>query len=203
MGGDRVLIGALALGAIVLVGAFVLASAGFSSGSASRNATIDVVTDDTAFVGLHDGHPGGMVSEGSDGVLGIDFTAGGGFGANQDATFVLGSTTDPVNDHAFRIVNRDARAHDVSVQYTLSGSGGEDGGPESLTFQLFHDEGGDDSVSGDQSVTVTENTGSNQGTLTDVASGEVVYVVLTVDTDGLSSSNDLSGELNVSVGSDG
>lgn len=200
MGKNRLLIGVAALGAVVLVGAFVLSSAGFSSGSLSREATVQVVADDSGFVGLHDGHPGGgFVSQGSDGVLGIDFTAGGGSGANPNATFVLGSTSDPVNDHAFRIVNRDTRTHDVTVTYALSASSGEESGPESLTFQFFHDQGGDSSVSGDPSVTISENTGSNQDTLTGVASGEVLYVVVTVDTDGLSSTNDLSGTLNVTV----
>ena len=200
MGRNRILLGVVALGAVVLVGAVVLGSSGFSSGSLSREATVEVVADDTGFVGLHDGHPGGgFVSQGADGVLTIDFTAGGGTGANPNATFVLGSTSDPVNDHAFRIVNRDARSHDVTATYTLSGSGGEASGPASLTFQFFHDEGGDDSVAGDQTATINENTGSNQDTLTGVASGEVVYVVVTVDTDGLSSTNDLSGTLNVSV----
>lgn len=200
MGRNRVLIGVVALGAVVIVGAVVLGSSGFSSGSLSREATVEVVSDQTGLVGLHDGHPGGgFVSQGPGGVLTIDFAAGGGTGANPNATFVLGSTSDPVNDHAFRIVNQDERSHDVTATYTLAANSGEAGGPASLTFQFFHDEGGDDSVSGDQTMTITENTGSNQDTLTGVASGEVVYVVMTVDTDGLTSTNDLSGTLNISV----
>lgn len=202
MGRIGVVVGVLALAGLIVTGAFILSSAGFSAGTMDRDATIEVATDEDGFVGLLDGNPtSGFVTKQSDGTLGIDFTAGGAGGANEDAMFVLGDPNDPVADHAFRIVNRDSRAHDVTIGYDLASNGGEASGPDSLTFEFFHDVGGDQSVDGDPSYSISENTGSNQATATNVGSGEVVYVVVTVDTTGLSSSEDLSGTLNVSVGS--
>lgn len=185
---------------VVLVAVAVVSTSAFTSMSLSRETTVSVTADEGALVTLTDGHPGGGFVEQTDGsTLAIDLTRGGAGGANANASFELGSPTDPIADHAFRIDHRGDVPADVTVRYELaeSATAGEAGGPESLVFTLSHDAGDDGDV--DAQVTVSENTGSTNATLAGVAPGDPVYATVAVDTTGLSRASDLSGTLHVTA----
>lgn len=185
---------------VVVVSAAVVSTSAFTTVTVSREATVSVTADDDALVTLVDGHPGdGFVEQTSTSTLEIDLTRGGASGANANATVELGSTTDPIGDHAFRIEHRGDAPANLSFQYGLDGSAGagEDSGPQSLVFTFSHDAGDDGTV--DTSVSVSENTGATTATIAGVQPGDPVYATVVVNTTGLSQASDLSGTLGVTV----
>lgn len=173
--------------AVVVVSATLGASA-YTTGSLTRSSSVDVVSDDAGLIGLTDGTSGDLVYQNTDGQLAIDFAQGGATGANTNATFELGNPSDPTNATAFNITNQDATAHDLSVSYTGAGATGDS--TNAIEFQIY------DST-GTSVGTVSEE--STSATINGVGSGETLYVVIVVDTTGLSSADDLSGTLEVSA----
>lgn len=173
--------------AVVVVSATLGASA-YTSGSISRTASVNVVSDDVGLIALADGTSGDLVYQDTTGQLAIDFTQGGAAGVNTDATFKLGDTADPVNKSAFSVTNQDATAHDLTVAYTGAGATGD--ATNNIEFQVYNS-------TGSQVATVSEE--STSATLTGIASGNTVYVVIAVDTNGLTSADDLSGTLTISA----
>lgn len=184
----RVKIAALAL-AVIAISAAVGASA-FTTGNVSRSASVDVVSDDAGLIALSDGTSGGLVSQASDGKLSIDFTSGGAGGVNPDATYQLGNPSDPTNQTAFNISNLGAESHDLTVSYENVDAGATGDGTTNIQFQVY------DST-GTQVATISEE--STSATVSGVASGETLYVVMDIDTTGLTNSTSLSGTLNVSA----
>ncbi|HKJ57812.1 MAG TPA: hypothetical protein VKA37_01175, partial [Halobacteriales archaeon] len=92
---------------VVVVSVAVVSTSAFTTVTLDRETTVSVTADDAALVTLADGHPGGgFVEQTSTSTLEIDLTRGGASGANADATVELGSTADPIGDHAFRIEHR-------------------------------------------------------------------------------------------------
>lgn len=185
---------------VVFAAASAFSTTAFTSVTVERGATATVVADDSAHVSLIDGHPGeGFVEETDGSTLAIDLTRGGAAGTNRDASVTLGSPDGPVDDHAFQIVVRGDRSRDLDLGYDLAASAnsGEATGPESLTFQFYHDGGDDGSI--DATATVSENTATSNATLYDVGAGDPIYAVVVVDTGGLSTASDLSGSLEVTA----
>ena len=174
--------------AIIAVSATLGASA-YTTGSVSRSANVNVVSDDAGLIALADGTSGDLVWQQSDGTLGIDFTNGGAGGVNPEAHYELGNPSDPTNQTAFNITNLDAESHSLTVEYTGVAATAVDGTPN-IQFRVF------DSA-GTEVATVTEE--ATSGTVSDVASGSTLYVVMVVDTTGLTNSTDLSGTLQVSA----
>jgi hypothetical protein len=171
---------------VILVASVIGASA-FTSGSVERTSNVNVVNDDTGLLALEDGTSGGLVYQNSTGALEIDFTKGGASGANVEAHYELGNPSDPTNQTAFNITNNDAESHDITVEYTGAGSGDAD---ENIQFQVYDS-------SGTPLGTVSEETTSQ--TFSGVSSGTTLYVVMVVDTNGVTNSTDLSGTMNVSA----
>ena len=170
--------------AIVAVSATLGASA-YTTGSVSRSANINVVSDDAGLIALSDGTSGDLVTQ-TNGKLSIDFTKGGAGGVNPDARYELGDTSDPANKTAFNVTNLDAEDHSLDIEYT----GADTDGTAHLTFHVFDDTGA-------EVATVTEENGvQSTGT---VGSGSTLNVVMVVDTTGLTNSTDLSGTLKVSA----
>lgn len=184
----RIKIAVLAV-AVIAISATVGASA-FTTGSVARTASIDVVSDDAGLIALADGTSGGLVAQSSDGKLTIDFTNGGAGGVNPDASYQLGNSADPTNQTAFNISNLDAEEHDLTVAYENVATGATGDGTENIQFLLYD-------ATGSQVGTVSEE--STSTTITSLPSGETLYVVMDVDTSGLTNSTSLSGTLNVSA----
>lgn len=181
----RYKVGAVAF-TLVLVASIVGASA-FTSGSVERSANVNVVNDDTGLLALEDGTSGDLVYQNSSGALQIDFTQGGAGGANVESHYELGNPSDPTNQTAFNVTNNDAESHDITVSYTGADAGDAD---ENIQYQVYDSTG---TLQG----TVSEETTSQ--TFNGVSSGSTLYVVVVVDTYGVSNATDLSGTLTVSA----
>ncbi|WP_435066890.1 hypothetical protein [Haloplanus sp. C73] len=147
------------------------------------------MSDDAGLIALSDGTSGGLVAQ-SNGKLTIDFTNGGAGGVNPDASYQLGDDTDPTNKTAFNVSNLDAETHDLTVSYTGVDGGATGDGTANIQFNIYDD-------TGTQVGTVSEE--STSATVSSVASGSTLYVVVNVDTTGLTSSTSLSGTLEVSA----
>ena len=185
----------MAIGVITVTGAVVFPTAAFSGVQAERGVTVSVASDQQALLALVDGHQGGLVEETGDGQLTIDFSKGGGSGANEEAIFNLGDPNNPQSNHAFRVVNQGTQPRDLEFEYTLASGGSDPDQDQNLQFIFHYDSTGDGSL--DDSVTVSEKSGFTTATIPDVSVGQAVYVVVTVDTRGLTQSGDLTGDLTI------
>ena len=172
--------------AVIIVAATLGASA-YTSGTVKRSSTVNVVNDDTGLLALADGTSGGLVFQNASGALEIDFTKGGAGGVNAESHYELGNPADAVNQSAFNITNLDAESHDITVSYTGANAGDADA---NIEFQIYDS-------SKVKIATVSEEVTSD--TITGAASGATYYVVIVVDTNGVSSGTDLSGTLEVSA----
>lgn len=175
---------------IALLAATAYGASAFTTGYADRTATIDVVGDSTALIGLADGNSGDIVGAtggSSNDQLVIDFSNTSATGANADGYFELGDPANGNTTYAFNITNNDADPHTLTLNYTLDTDDGNTGA--NVTYEVYDS-------SNNQVLTATdESTGSSA---TDgFTSGETLHVVVKVDTTGLDSSNDLSGTLRV------
>jgi hypothetical protein len=172
---------------MLIVAAATLGASAYTSASVERTSNVNVVNDDTGLLALEDGTSGDLVFQNSSGALEIDFTQGGAGGVNTNATYTLGNTSSSTTQTAFNLTNLDAESHDITLSYT--GSDAEDT-DENLQFRVYNS-------TGSKITTVSEE--SDAMTLNGVASGETHYVVIVVDTHGVSNETDLSGTLEVSV----
>lgn len=171
---------------LILVSATLGATA-YTTGSVSRTANANVVTDDAGLIALESGTVGGIVQQNSSGALAIDFTAGNAQGVNTEAHFELGNPTDANNSYAFNVTNLDAEAHTFSFSY--SGVTNDSDADQNIQYQLYDS-------SGTSLGTVSEESDVTGQTIT---AGETVYVVMVIDTHGLNSTADLSGTLQISA----
>lgn len=186
----------VAFAALVLFASTAFSSTAFSSAEVDRGISVSVDADDSALIALVDGHPqNGLVEQASSGTLTIDFRRGGASGPNEDALFEFGSTPSPASNHAFRIENTGDYAKPLTMSFTLTGSDGDDPAAN-VEFTFFVDLGSDGSI--EDTVTVSEESG--QASTIDVGPNDVVYVAVTVDTQGLGGSTDLSGDLSITAG---
>lgn len=175
---------------VVIAVSAMLGASAYTTGTVSRSATIDVVADDAGLIALSDGTSGDLVTQSSDGTLAIDFTRGGAGGVNVDASYELGNPSDPVNQTAFNISNLDAESHDLTIEYTGVDAAATGDGTANIQYQVYDS-------SGTQVAMVSEEDTSK--TISSVASGDTLYVVMVIDTTGLTSSTSLSGTLTVSA----
>ncbi|WP_248896985.1 hypothetical protein [Haloplanus halobius] len=178
--------------AVVLVGASAaFGASAFTSSTIDRSATMNVVSDSNGLIALEDGTSGTLINENSSGALSINLaneTAGA--GANIDSRYEFGDETDPGNSSAFNITNNGGESYTVNLDYTLTTNDG-DNTTENVKFLVFR------SGSTTADATVTEETAAQSLSL---ASGETVNVVLIIDTNtGVSTGDDLSGTLSVTV----
>lgn len=175
-----VLFGAVA---ILLAAAFTGAAA-YNSFTADRDASLDVVSDDSGIIGLS---PGGseFVQTNADGALEIDVTSAGASGVNVDAELEVGDPAAPTSTDAFSITNSGGSSRTVELSYTLSGSDPASSS-EQVNFTVYDS-------SGTQLTSVSE--GDTQ-TLS-MSDGETNHVVLTVNTTQVTDSADYSGTLTI------
>lgn len=173
---------------VIAISAAVGMSA-FTSGNVERSANVNVVNDDVGLIGLEDGNSGELVTQdGTTGELTIDFTSGSANGVNPSAHFELGDPANGNETMAFNITNNAAQSVDLTMDYTLTNT--ESDGDANIRFQVYDG-------TGTQVANVTEHSGAQN--INGVASGTTHYVVIVVDTNGLTSSDDLSGTLKVSA----
>ena len=175
------------LALVLVIGSAAFAATAFTTGSVDRQANVNVVNDDTGLIALEDGTSGGLVFQNATGALEIDFTAGGAGGVNTASHYELGDPNNGNTSYAFNLTNLDAESHDFTLDY--SGSDSEDA-DSNIEFQVYDSTG---------TLIDTADEEGNLAALNGVASGSVHYVVIVVDTHGLTDASDLSGTLTVSA----
>jgi hypothetical protein len=179
----------LSLVIALIVASSIISATAFTTATLSRDTTVNVVSDSNGIIALTDGTSGGLVDQ-VDGELKIDFTnAGSGVGANVNSRYELGDPNNPTSEMAFNITNQDTVDHDLSIEYTGADDEGESG--NQIEFQVYDG-------NGDHLTTVSEGSTVSIGSA-DFTSGDTLYVVVVVDTSGMSTSGDLSGTLNITA----
>lgn len=154
----------------------------YTAASTERDVTIDIAADDQAIIGLADGPTNAVTIE--DDVLVIDTSTDESEGLNPDGTFTYGDSEDPTTDYSFSLTNNDAEER----TYTLSLDGFTYAGDAEFTIQLYESDGtliGDLTPSSSQTITLD---------VTDTA-----YAIMDVVTDGLDSTDDMSGTLSINA----
>lgn len=162
----------------------VVASSAFTTVTLDRDASIDVVADDTGIIALQ-AHPSSDVVNGSDtGALQIDFDQGDqGVGVNVNSTYLVGSQSTPTSEYAFNVTNRNTGQLDLTIDYTLDGTATG----SNVVFHVYD-------ASGTSVGTVEPGSPTNQT----LNQGETLYVVIEV-TGGADTADDLSGTLTISA----
>jgi hypothetical protein len=188
----------LALVVGLLVASSFVGAAAFTSATVTRDSTVGVSADTSALVGLEPGSVNG-VSETSEGKLNVNL-AGTATGLNIDSTFTYGdaSSVSSSNAYAFKMTNGYDGKQTYTVEYKQDSSTFSDsaGSTDNLKFEFY---------TGD-STPLTDSTGDNvviteggNGQSFELTSGQTVYVVISVDTNGLVSSDDLSGQIKITA----
>lgn len=174
---------AAVVAAVVIVGMAFGASA-FTTATIERDSTIDVTSDSNSIIALSAGSSS-MVSE-TDGELTIDMSGSNGEGVNVNSTYVIGDTSNATNTYAFSTTNNDANARNITFAYAANT---DNDANKNVQFDVYD--------SGGSSATSFSEEGN--ATLTSVSSGTTHYIVLTVDTSGSATNDDLSGTLTVTA----
>lgn len=173
--------------ALVVMSVSVVGAASYTSASVTRDATIGVEADDKAIIGLTEGDVPG-ISQNTAGQLQIDLDEDAD-GLNTEATFEYGDTSfdEPTDDHAFSINNNAGSSYAFTLSY---GDIASDGPGDNVFFYVYDSSG---NLQGSDPVTET-----NSRTFT-ADPTETYYVVIVIDTSGVTSSADLTGRLTITA----
>lgn len=175
----RLKLAAIALGIVVVASAF--GASAFTTATVERSASIDVKSDSSGLIGLNTSSTEFVTSD--NGGLSIDVSGANSAGVNQNSTLEIGSQTSP----AFNITNNFQSSRDLNVDYTL---GTEDNvAADNVQFLVYNS-------TGSNVATATEETSA---TISNADPGETFAVAIKINTTNLSSSDDLSGTLNVTA----
>lgn len=180
------------LALVVSVGA--IGALSFTTATVERSANINVETDPNGFIGLQpgvdSGTPDDIFLNGTDVIqFDLDESDRPSNALNPEAVYEYGNNADggsgDITAAAFTVTNNDAELRDITVTYTLD-SGTDPSTVDNVRF-LFYDGG-----------TITTEQELNEGgslTLGGVAPDATYEVVIIVNTNELSSADDLSGTL--------
>lgn len=183
-----------AVGAVLGTG---IGATAYTTATVDRSATIDVVSDDTGLIGLGTGTSGDLIYQKANGTLAIDLTQGSATGANVNSTFTFGSESDAANSYGFTVTNNDTAARDVTLDYTLTNTDPDTNNPN-VQFKVYDSTGAAvETDTNGNTISIADESASY--TISGAAAGTAYYVVLVIDTNGLDSTADLSGTLNVTA----
>jgi hypothetical protein len=171
---------AIILVTAVLFAGTVFAASAFTSAELTRTSSIDVASDSNGIITLTPGS-NSAVSLNSNDALEIN-TAGNATGLNVDGKFTYGDNANPSNTYAFSMTNADSQQRSITVAYNnITDNQGQTG---AVKFKVYDSTGSQvGTVDSSTNVSIT------------ASSGAQYYVVLDVDTSGLDSAADLSGDL--------
>lgn len=189
----------LAVGVALTLVATAFGASAFTSATVSNDASMNVVSDDDALIGLTDNTSGDVIDQEASGSLQIDFDAmaAKGFNNNATVTFGDGVANDPENNagaSAFTIVNNANSAQDLDISY----DGSDNNSVENVQFKLARYESGSSSAI---TKTLSEEDSDDTVTFSGVPADDVVYVDLVVDTTGagVTDSTTYNGTITVSA----
>ena len=181
--------------AVLVVGFLVASSfvgtAAFTTATVTRSSSVGISADDTAVIGLDAGDNVAGVSDTGDK---LNVNLGNGNGLNIESSFVYGdsSSVEANDDYAVAMTNNAGSSVEFTVNYNVDT---DPGSSTSLEFKFYDGDSSPLQASGSH-VVVTEGGSGQTFTLT---SGQTVYIVISVDTSGLTSGDDLSGDLEITA----
>lgn len=176
---------ALALALAVFATPIGAASALPEEVNPARNPNVDARYPDV--ITISNGHDSGLLKPLPDGEFSIDPTEGGEVGLNTNAKFTYGDADAPATRPAFVITNTDDKRHDLIIRFRAPQSPPS---IENVRF-LLHDRFGRRlGVASEESLAIV---------IPNVESGESIYVIVIIDTRGLSLKTNLTGRFTVSV----
>lgn len=174
------------LAVLLIAGSAALSVTAYSAFSADRTASINVANDQNGIIQLDAGPNQPFITNPGSG-LNIDFARGNAQGVNTNSQVDIGKEGSPTTDYAFSITNSDTVTRDITLDYKLNS---DDGNTATNVEYIVYNSTGEEVVQIDDessSKTFTAN------------SDETFYVVMNVNTNGLTDSSDLSGTLNVTA----
>ena len=160
------------LGLIIGIGGVFMPSAAVPVDAAS--GAIQIGTDDSAVV------------TNNAGTLMVGLGSKQGVGVPVNAHFTFGDPDQPTDSYLFTVHNTDTTTHTLGLRYDMISDWND---RANVRFTVYDSRG----------VQVGAFTEVDGLTLEGVASGQTLFVVLTVDTYGLAPSNDLSGTIRILV----
>lgn len=172
---------------VTLVVAIAVALLGVQASSAAPLAgDSDELTVDgnTGPLLLQAGDVAGISAEADD--LLLDTATGSAAGVAPDARYTYGDPAAPTDRPAFTLTNADGDTHRLTIAY----SGTDDEDTDANVQFRVHD------ADGHRLVTASEESGT---VAVDLDGNERVYVVVVIDTHGLSTTTDLSGSLDLTL----
>ncbi|WP_340100273.1 hypothetical protein [Salinibaculum salinum] len=198
------------MGSLAAGGAAAMGTGAFTTASASRSVTVDVVNDEEGLIGLMAGdHQNIEIND--DGELVIDLEGPGGEGVNINSQYTWGDPDDPASNYAFKIVNNDSQDYDdLILEYELEDDSWVDNSTtySNESFIKFHTLGSGDPDGYWADIRAPNNAlgtpipvSKNLPTSgpVDFESGQEVYVVVEVNTTGslATTDDDLTGSLTI------
>jgi hypothetical protein len=197
------------VGSLAAAGAVGIGTGAFTTSSAGRSVTVDVVNDESATIGLFAGDdPDIWIND--DGELTLDLTGDDGEGVNINSVYTWGDHDTPADDYAFKITNNDESTYnDVTLTYEVEDDSWIDNSTswDNESFIRFTVYGfgysTDIKTPNNQLSTPNPNSRSVMGphNWLQFAPGDEWYVVVDVDTTGVDATteDDLTGELTIEV----
>lgn len=170
--------------ALVVIGTQAVGAAAFPVDPLQDGSDAVQSADDPLV--LDEGDVSGLALR-DDGTLVVGGADGPAEGVNVGGRFTYGNPAAPTTQPAFTITNTDTEHHDVSIEYA---GVTVDNSEANVRFHVYD-------ASGTKVATVTEETGPT--VVPDVAGGATLYVVVVVDTTGVTDEADLSGSLTVRI----
>lgn len=169
-----------------LVGVGTIGSLAFSSTAVSREVSVNVVADDNAqaALGLQPGPAGGTEIDSSQGQILITGEADG-TNVISDSEFVFGDPADPVNVHAFRMVNNLAETREYAVTTDTTSDGAS-----AIDMEFYDNAGNLLGSSGDIETVSEEVTDVSVETDASVPADTSIELTVYEDTDPDSSTDD-------------
>ena len=170
-----------------------IGAAAYTSATVNREATISVATDSAAQIQLGAGDFSQITENTTTGVLDINFTE-----LNSNSTFVFGDSNTPSGSYAFTLAHDEATNRDVTLNYALPDGVTDPDSTTNVHFEVFSDDGAGTVQS--MAVATENDPATGENTITDAATGQTYYVVLTIDTTGVQlDTNQLGGTLTISA----
>jgi hypothetical protein len=182
----------LALVVGLLVASSFVGAAAFTSATITRDSTVGVSADNSALVGLEPGGVNGVAETNDE----LEIKLGAGNGLNIESTFTFGNPSSPSGTYAFAMTNNGNNPQEYTVDYTQANSFTDSDSDSNLKFKFYKSDGTALTGTNSNDVVITEDGSGQSFSLT---SAQTVYVVISVDTQGLTSSDDLSGDIEITA----
>ncbi|GAA0303928.1 hypothetical protein [Halarchaeum salinum] len=178
----------LAVGLALTLVATAFGASAFTSASVDVNSNMQVAADENALIGLQDQSSGDIVDTTGNRLV-INTSTGTAEGLNQNSTVEIGNYDNiqngfAENDSAFSITNNAGEERDFTLSYT---GYSETNGVENVNFTVV-----------DKGTGIVDSANeTNDATVNSVGTNSTRYVLVRINTTGISSTGDLNGTLKV------